>query len=96
MGWLSQIVSDISETDRSGWNAWHCTANVIKPARLIVEDMDEDNMDKRVVPLALQTGGYVTLYNGGKSWEWDGYLKRRNIFFTTIATGREYDLAFRI
>ena len=32
--------------------------------------------------------------NGGRSWSWDGYLKRRSIFFTTVATAREYDLAF--
>ena len=61
---------------------------------MIIEDMDQDNFEKRVVPVALQTGGYVSLYNGGKSWKDDGYLRKRNIFFTTVATGREYDLAF--
>ena len=31
---------------------------------------------------------------GGKSWEWDGNLRRRNTFITTVATGRDYDVAF--
>lgn len=43
----------------TGWNAWLCTSNVIVPARLVVESMDTDFMTRSLVPVALQTGGYV-------------------------------------
>ena len=48
----------------------------------------------QVGPVALQSGGYVTLLNGGKSWPTDGYLQRRATFITTVAAGRDYDLAY--
>lgn len=73
---------------------WQCTANVIAPARLVIEDEDATNFERQLVPVALQSGGYVNLMNGGKSWRWDGHLRRRNTFLTTVATGRDYDIAF--
>ena len=77
-----------------GWNAWHCTPDVILPARLVIESLDQDWMSRNVVPVALQSGGYVTLLNGGKAWPWFGLLRRPMVFFTSVATGRQYDLAF--
>ena len=80
--------------DLVGWNAWMCTPDVINPARLVIESLDEDAMTRSIGPVALQSGGYVTLLNGGKSWKWDGYLQRRSTFITTVAVGRDYDLAY--
>ena len=77
-----------------GWNAWLCSADVIEPARLIIEDEDDTNFERQLVPVALASGGYVNLMNGGKSWKWDGALRRRNTFITTVALGRDYDLSF--
>ena len=81
----------VSDDGLSGWNAWLCSRTVLEPARLIIEDEDESNFDKGVGPVALQSGGYVTLLNGGKSYD---YLKRRNTFLTTVALDREYDIAY--
>jgi hypothetical protein len=89
---LSRCVGKYVNNDGlSGWNAWLCSRTVLEPARLIIEDEDETNFDKGVGPVALQSGGYVNLMNGGKSYD---YLKRRNTFLTTVALGREYDIAF--
>ena len=84
----SRCVHQRQTSDISGWNAWLCSPQVIVPSRLVIEVLDEDAYDRQVVPLALQTGGYVNLLNGGKSWKWDGYLRRRSTFITTVATGR--------
>ena len=81
----------VSDDGLSGWNAWLCSRTVLEPARLIIEDEDESNFDKGVGPVALHSGGYVNLMNGGKSYD---YLKRRNTFFTTVALDRDYDIAF--
>ena len=81
----------VSDDGLSGWNAWLCSKTVLEPARLIIEDEDESNFDKGVGPVALQSGGYVNLMNGGKSYD---YLKRRNTFLTTVALDREYDIAY--
>lgn len=85
------------------FNAWVCPGGVtsrFKPARLVIESMDKDHTARSLTPLALASGGYVDLINGG----WDhqspkacgGYscLQRLMTFHTTVAVNRSYDLAF--
>ena len=54
-------------TLNTDFNAWTCPASVLTPMRLIVESMDEDSSSRVLVPVALASGGYVQLMNGG----WD-------------------------
>ena len=52
------------------WNAWKCRSKEsggVTPARLIVESMDADHTSRSLTPVALASGGYVDLLNGG----WD-------------------------
>ena len=86
-------------TLNSEWNAWVCDQGSLVPARLVIESMDEDHTSRSLVPVALASGGYVDLLNGG----WDhsgsgcgGYscLKRLMTLHTTVAANRSYDLAF--
>ena len=52
------------------WNAWKCRSKEsggVTPARLIVESMDSDHTSRSLTPVALASGGYVDLLNGG----WD-------------------------
>ena len=52
------------------WNAWKCKSKEsggVTPARLIVESMDADHTSRSLTPVALASGGYVDLLNGG----WD-------------------------
>ena len=83
------------------FNAWVCPAANSPPhARLIIESRDEDHTSRSIVPVALASGGYVDLLNGG----WDhmepdacgGYncMKRLTTFHATVAVNRSYDLAF--
>ena len=91
---------DSTCTLSTNFNAWMCRAQHLKPARLLIENMDEDHTSRSIVPVALASGGYVDLLNGG----WDhqnpkqcgGYqcLKRLMTFHTTVAVNRTYDLAF--
>jgi hypothetical protein len=84
--------------DRSGdWNAWLCPSSAVQPERLIIESLDGDTETRNVNPVALASGGYVHLLNGGKDHGWCfGYtcLKRLSTFHATIAANRSYDLAF--
>ena len=83
-----------------GWNAWSCTNASLTPARLIVESMDADHKTRSLVPVALASGGYVDLMNGGwdhqRAIDCGGYncLQRLMTFHTTVALRRNYDLAF--
>ena len=86
-------------TLNSGWNAWECPGSAMAPMRMIIENMDEDHTSRVIVPVALASGGYVQIMNGG----WDhplgpcgGYscLRRLMTFWTTVAVNRSYDLAF--
>ena len=96
-GWNNQA-PDCSLS--SEWNAWVCSKATLKPARLIVESMDEDHTSRSLTPVALASGGFVDLMNAG----WDhqrpkdcgGYdcLKRLMTFHGTIAVNRSYDLTF--
>ena len=85
------------------WNAWKCKSKEsggVTPARLIVESMDSDHTSRSLTPVALASGGYVDLLNGG----WDhqrakdcggyGCLTRLMSFHATVGIGRGYDLAF--
>ena len=84
----------------TGMNAWLCPKSALVPARFIVESMDEDHTSRNLAPVALASGGYVDLMNGG----WDhqdgaacggyGCLKRLATFHGTVAVNRSYDLAF--
>ena len=50
------------------WNAWKCKSKEsggVTPARLIVESMDADHTSRSLTPVALASGGYVDLLNGG-------------------------------
>lgn len=92
--------ADSACTLNEGWNAWVCEAKHLKPARFIIENMDDDHTSRMITPVALATGGYVDLLNGG----WDhqdpkvcgGYscMQRLMTFHTTVAVNRSYDLAF--
>lgn len=82
------------------FNAWMCPGTAITPARLVIENMDEDHMSRVITPITLASGGYVQVMNGG----WDhqsadvcgGYscLQRLMTFWSTVAVNRSYDLAF--
>ena len=80
------------------FGAWVCPPSVMTPMRLIVENMDKDHTSRVLVPVALASGGYVQLMNGG--WDHEsgcgGYqcLRRLMTFWTTVATNRSYDLTF--
>ena len=82
------------------WNAWLCTADVLKPSRLIIESMDRDHNSRPLTPVAVASGGYVDLMNGG--WghgsrkKCGGYIcmNRLSTFYSTIAVNRSYDIAF--
>jgi len=84
----------------SDWNAYVCPRSVMTPMRMVIESMDEDHTSRTLVPVALASGGYVQLLNGG----WDhqspkecggyGCLKRLTTFWATVAANRSYDLAF--
>ena len=82
------------------WNAWQCTAADLVPARLLIESMDADHMSRAITPVALASGGYVDLLNGGwdhqRAKDCGGYacLQRLMTFHTTVAVNRSYDLAF--
>ena len=78
-------------------NAWLCRAEDVLPARLVIESLDGDTETRSLVPVALASGGYVDLLNGGQDHGWCfGYtcLKRLSTFHATVALGRPYDLAF--
>ena len=87
-------------TLNSDWNAYVCPRSVMTPMRMVIESMDEDHTSRTLVPVALASGGYVQLLNGG----WDhqspkecggyGCLKRLTTFWATVAANRSYDLAF--
>ena len=87
-------------TLNSLWNAWSCTKSTMIPARLIVESMDADHTSRSLVPVALASGGFVDLMNGGwdhgRAKDCGGYdcLKRLMTFHGTIAVNRSYDLTF--
>lgn len=80
------------------WGSWVCPPSVMTPMRLIVENMDADHTTRVLVPVALASGGYVQLMNGG--WDHEsgcgGYecLRRLMTFWATVATNRSYDLTF--
>ena len=82
------------------WNAHRCTAASLKPARLIIESLDSDHTSRSLTPVAIATGGYVDLINAGqdhqKPKDCGGYgcLSRLMTFHTTVAVGRNYDIAF--
>ena len=82
------------------WNAWQCTAADLVPARLLIESMDADHMSRAITPVALASGGYVDLLNGGwdhqRAKDCGGYacLQRLMTFHATVAVNRSYDLAF--
>ena len=46
--------------DLHGWNAWLCYPNVIVPARLVIESLDDDAFTRSVVPVALQSSIRLT------------------------------------
>ena len=74
-------------------NAWLCNPVPfgLAPARLIVESRDADTWTRSLTFVALASGGFVDLLNGGSSW--GSWLRRRSTFFTTVAEGRSYDMA---
>ena len=80
------------------FGAWVCPPSAMTPMRLIVENMDEDHTSRVLVPVALASGGYVQLMNGG--WDHEagcgGYecLRRLMTFWAIVATNRSYDLTF--
>ena len=82
------------------YNAWLCRGADVIPARLIIESLDADHMTRMLVPVALASGGYVDLLNGGwdhsSALECGGYscMKRMQTFHATVAVNRSYDLAF--
>ena len=79
------------------WNAWLCNSSSIDPAQLIIESLDADTETRSLVPVALASAGYVDIMNGGQDHGWCfGYtcLKRLSTFFSTVALGHAYDLAF--
>ena len=100
---------DGCELDEEG-NAWHCRRPVGNPAsqfaggltpmRLLIESMDSDSTTRSLTPVALASGGFVDLMNGGwdhqRSRDCGGYacLTRLMTFHTTVARGRSYDLTF--
>ena len=66
-------------------------------ARLVVESMDGDTETRVLVPVALASGGYVDLLNGGQDRSWAfGYsaLRRLSTFFANVGLDRSYDLTF--
>ena len=87
-------------TKSDAFNAWLCPGASIKPARLIIESMDVDHMTRSITPVALASGGYVDLLNGGwdhqSPQECGGYecLRRLMTFHSVVAVNRSYDLAF--
>ena len=84
------------EMENSG-TGWICTASEAQLARLVVESMDGDTETRVLVPVALASGGYVDLLNGGQDRSWAfGYsaLKRLSTFFPTVGLDRGYDLTF--
>ena len=62
--------------------------------------MDSDHTSRSLTPVALASGGYVDLLNGGwdhqtaKSCGGYGCLTRLMTFHATVGIGRGYDLAF--
>ena len=81
------------DTSRTGWI---CDARA-ELARLVVESMDGDTETRVLVPVALASGGYVDLLNGGQDRSWAfGYsaLRRLSTYFANVALGRGYDLTF--
>jgi len=84
-------------TDMPSWNAWLCPGQSVSPARLIIESLDSDTETRSLVPVALASGGYVDLLNGGQDHGWCfGYtcLKRLSTFHSTVVSNRTYDLTF--
>ena len=85
---------------KTEWNAWLCKKEALKPARFLIESMDEDHTSRSIVPVAIASGGYVDLLNAGPDHQnpkqCGGYhcLKRLMTFHTTVAVNRSYDIAF--
>eukprot|EP00966_Prymnesium_polylepis_P256953 5935430-Prymnesium_polylepis.1 len=77
---------------------WLCMPSMVQVARLVVESMDADTETRVLVPVALASGGYVDLLNGGQDRSWAfGYsaLKRLSTFFANVGLERGYDLTVR-
>jgi hypothetical protein len=75
---------------------WICGASA-DLARLVIESMDGDTETRVLVPVALASGGYVDLLNGGQDRSWAfGYsaLRRLSTYFANVGLGRGYDLTF--
>lgn len=82
------------ETSKTGWI---CEAGQVRLARLVVESMDSDTETRVLVPVAVASGGYVDLLNGGQDRSWAfGYsaLRRLSTFFANVGLDRGYDLTF--
>jgi len=83
--------------EKREWNGWLCNSTDARLARLIIESLDADSETRSLVPVAIASGGYVDLLNGGQDHGWCfGYtcLKRLSTFHATVASNVTYDLAF--
>lgn len=64
----------------SSRTAWLCEETSVVMARLVVESMDADTETRVLVPVALASGGYVDLLNGGQDRSWAfGYSALRRL-----------------
>ena len=65
------------------WNAWNCPSQGgLSFSMLVIESMDVDSETRRLTPIALSSGGWTDLINGGMDHGWCfGYtcLKRLDI-----------------
>ena len=54
--------------------------------------VEDETWTTSLVPVAVAGQGYVQLHNGGHVW--GRYLERRSTFYSTVAIGYNYDIAF--
>ncbi|XP_078617867.1 fibrocystin-L-like isoform X2 [Branchiostoma floridae x Branchiostoma japonicum] len=84
---------DNSCSYQSSWQAYKC--HDVDYQMLVMESLDPDTESRRLSPVAVISGGYVSLYNGPQDHGWCvGYTcqERISTFYTVVYADRHHDI----
>ncbi|CAH1226877.1 PKHD1L1 [Branchiostoma lanceolatum] len=90
---MKGVLRDDSCTYKSSWQAYEC--HNIDYQMLIIESMDPDTETRRLSPVAVMSGGAVSLYNGPQDHGWCvGYTcqKRISTFYAIVYSDRHHNI----